>query len=53
MNISNLIGKLIWLGLALGWSGTIVEVTEQLMHGASQQRMMSLGKWNRALLGQK
>ncbi|MCM0607016.1 MAG: hypothetical protein KA715_13075 [Xanthomonadaceae bacterium] len=53
MNISNLINRHIWFGIALGWSGTLVDATSQLMHGASKQRMMSLGKWNRALLGQK
>ena len=53
MSISNLFSKLIWLGLALGWSGTIAKVTSQLMHGAAQTQMMSLGKWNRTLLGQK
>ncbi|MCM0606990.1 MAG: hypothetical protein KA715_12945 [Xanthomonadaceae bacterium] len=53
MNISTLINRLIWLGLGLGWSGTIIDVTEQLMHGASKQHIMSLGKWNRQLLGER
>jgi len=53
MNVSNLINRLITIGVLLGWSGTLVEVVDQLMHASAKQEIMSLGKWNRALLGQK
>ena len=52
MGISNLIQKLIWVGIALGWSGTLVEVIDQLMHESAKTQIMSLGDFNRSLLGQ-
>lgn len=55
MDIGNLIRKLFWVGLALGWSGTLVEVTNQLKAESARsyaRGLMSIGQWNRALLGQ-
>ena len=51
MGISSLIQKLIVIGFFLGQIGMLTEVVESLSNPKHHPQMMSLGSFNRALLG--